>query len=313
MERMMLTKTCLILGGGGFIGASVADQLIAEGWKIRIFDRPGVRPYRTFGTHEQVDWVVGEFKDPISVSAALQGVDTVVHLISTMLPRQSNEAPMADVQSNVLGSLHLLQEMVSQGIRRIVFASSGGTVYGQPKKLPIREDHPTQPEASYGITKLMIEKYLYLFSQLHGIRPVSLRIANPYGGRQRIDTAQGAVAVFLHRALCRETVEIWGDGSVVRDYLHVADVARAVSAALRYDGPHQVINIGAGCGLSLNALLDEIDILLDRKVARLYLPGRGFDVPVSVLDISVAQTELGWSPGISLKDGLKLTLVEQGR
>lgn len=306
-----MTKTCLILGGGGFIGAALADQLVAEGWAVRIFDRPGVQPYRTFAAHERVEWVEGEFGNLVDIRAALQGVDAVVHLISTMLPRRSNEAPLLDVQSNVLGSLQLLQEMVSQGVHRIVFASSGGTVYGRPVQVPIREDHPTQPEVSYGICKLMIEKYLYLFNQLHGIRPISLRIANPYGGRQRIDTAQGAVAVFLHRALREETVEIWGDGSVVRDYLHVADVADAISAALRYDGTHQVMNIGAGRGLSLNGLLDDIGALLGRKIERRYLPGRGFDVPVSVLDISLAQAELGWTPRISLVDGLKLTLAAQ--
>ncbi len=311
MKEVILNKTCLIMGGGGFIGSALADQLLAEGWTVRIFERPGVRPYRTFGRHERVEWIEGAFHELTAIRDALQGADAVVHLISTMLPRQSNEAPYEDIQSNVLGSVQLMQEMVVQGVRRIVFASSGGTVYGVPVELPIREDHPTQPQVSYGICKLMIEKYLGLFSQLHGLRPVSLRIANPYGGRQRIDTAQGAVAVFLHRALHGETVEIWGDGSVVRDYLHVADVANAISAALGYEGRHQVMNIGAGRGLSLNGLLDEIEALLGRKVERRYLAGRGFDVPVSVLDTSLARVELGWTPRISLADGLRLTLAAQ--
>ena len=311
MKEVILKKTCLIMGGGGFIGSALADQLLAEGWIVRIFERHGVRPYRTFAQHECVEWIEGEFLELAAVRGALQGVDAVVHLISTMLPRQSNEAPYEDIQSNVLGSVQLMQEMVAQGVRRIVFASSGGTVYGVPVEVPIREDHPTQPQVSDGICKLMIEKYLGLFTQLHGLRPVSLRIANPYGGRQRIDTAQGAVAVFLHRALHREPVEIWGDGSVVRDYLHVADVANAISAALGYEGRHQVMNIGAGRGLSLNGLLDEIEALLGRKVDRRYLAGRGFDVPVSVLDISLARAELDWTPRISLKDGLRLTLAAQ--
>jgi UDP-glucose 4-epimerase len=297
------------MGGGGFIGSAVTDQLLAENWIVRVFERPGVFPHRNFGAQERVEWVEGTFGDLASVRRALRGVNAVVHLISTMLPRQSNEAPYEDVQSNVLGSVQLMQEMVLQGVERIVFASSGGTVYGVPIKLPIREDHPTEPQVSYGICKLMIEKYLGLFSQLHGLRPLSLRIANPYGGRQRIDTAQGAVAVFLHRALQRQPVEIWGDGSVVRDYLHVTDVAAAISAALRYEGQHQVMNIGAGRGLSLNGLLDEIGILLNRKIDRRYLPGRSFDVPVSVLDISLAITELSWTPRISLSDGLRFTLA----
>ena len=311
MSTVQVAKTCLILGGGGFIGAALTDRLLLEGWVVRIFDRHGVPPYRAFGPDELVEWVEGDFQDLAAVRSALQGANAVVHLISTMLPRQSNEEPYSDVQSNVLGSLQLLHEMVSQGVHRIVFASSGGTVYGVPGRVPIREDHPTLPEVSYGICKLMIEKYLYLFSQLHGLRPVSLRIANPYGGLQRIDRAQGAVGVFLHRALHAEPVEIWGDGSIVRDYLHVDDVASALSAALTYEGRHQVMNIGAGRGLSLNGLLDAIEALLGRKVDRRYMPGRGFDVPVSVLDISLAQAELDWTPRISLADGLRLTLAAQ--
>lgn len=287
----------------------ISDQLLAEGWIVRIFDRPGVLPYRVFASHERIEWIEGAFEDLIAVRGALYGAHAVVHLIATMLPRRSNEAPYEDVQSNVLGSLQLMQEMVAQGITRIVFASSGGTVYGAPVQLPIREDHPTQPQVSYGICKLMIEKYLSLFSRLHGIRPISLRIANPYGGRQRIDTAQGAIAVFLNRALQGKTVEIWGDGSIVRDYVYVTDVANAISLALSYDGPHQVMNIGAGQGLSLNKLLDEIDSLLGRKVSRSYLPGRSFDVPVSVLDISLAEAELGWIPQIPLQDGLRFTIT----
>lgn len=313
MKIMMLKKTCLVMGGGGFIGSEVSDQLLLDGWTVRIFDRPGVRPYRVFGPHERIEWVAGEFESLVAVRGALRDVDAVVHLISTMLPGRSNEVPCEDVQSNVLCSIQLMQEMVEQGIARIVFASSGGTVYGTPVHLPIREDHPTQPQVSYGICKLMIEKYLSLFSQLHGLRPISLRIANPYGGRQRIDTAQGAVAVFLHRALQGHTVEIWGDGSVVRDYLHVTDVANAISAALGYDGLHQVINIGAGHGLSLNELLDEIDILLGRKIDRCYLPKRSFDVPVSVLDISLAKRELGWIPRMPLGAGLRSMLATRNQ
>lgn len=311
MKIAMLKKLCLIMGGCGFIGSAVSDQLLKEGWAVRIFERPGVLPYRNFGPHEQVEMVEGVFEDLSAVRNALRGVDAVVHLIATMLPRRSNEAPYEDVQSNVLGSLQLMQEMTAQGISRIVFASSGGTIYGTPVHLPIREDHPTQPQVSYGICKLMIEKYLNLFSQLHGLRPISLRIANPYGGRQRIDTAQGAVAVFLHRALQRKTVEIWGDGSVVRDYLHVADVAKAVSAALQYEGQYQVMNIGAGRGLSLNELLDEISKMLGRRIDRRYLPKRSFDVPISVLDISLAKAEMGWAPSIPLRMGLHLTFATQ--
>jgi UDP-glucose 4-epimerase len=303
-----MAKKCLILGGGGFIGSAVAERLLADDWALRIFERPGVQPHREFKAFERVEWMGGDYQSESDLMAALQGVDSVIHLISTMLPKSSNDAPVNDVQSNVVATLRLLNGMVALGVRRIVFASSGGTVYGVPKSVPISEDHCTEPEVSYGICKLMIEKYLYLYSRLHAIEPISLRIANPYGGRQRADTAQGAIAAFLHRALSGEPLEIWGDGSVTRDYLHVSDVAEAFLCALRYQGARQIFNIGSGVGVNLNELVETIEFVLGQPVERRYLPGRSFDVPVSILDNSLARAELNWVPRISLKDGLRLTL-----
>jgi UDP-glucose 4-epimerase len=308
-----MAKKCLILGGGGFIGAAVARRLLADGWQVRIFERPGVKVPTALAGAAQLEWVAGDFQAAADLAAALDGVDAVVHLISTMLPKSSNEAPVRDVETNAMATLRLLALMVERGIRKIVFASSGGTVYGVPRAVPIREDHPTQPEVSYGITKLMIEKYLYLYGRLHGLQPVSLRIANPYGGGQRIDTAQGAVAAFLHRALLGEPIEIWGDGSVTRDYLHVDDVASAFSCALRYEGAHQVFNIGSGRGLSLNELAAAIELQLGRPVQRRYLPGRPFDVPVSVLDNSLARAELDWHPCVTFADGMRMTVAAIAR
>jgi UDP-glucose 4-epimerase len=306
-------KKCLVLGGGGFIGAAVAEQVLADGWQVRVFDRPGVKVPRQLAGAKGLDWVSGDFQLPADLGPALDGVDAVIHLISTTLPKSSNEAPILDVETNVSATLRLLSLMVERQIRKIVFASSGGTVYGVPRVIPITEQHPTQPEVSYGITKLMIEKYLYLYGRLYGLQPVSLRIANPYGGGQRIDTAQGVVAAFLHRALRGEPIEIWGDGAVTRDYLHVNDVATAFSCALRYNGAHQVFNIGAGQGLNLNELATAIEAQLGREVTRRYLPGRSFDVPVSVLDNSLAHTELQWSPAISLAEGLRMTIAAVNR
>lgn len=308
-----MSKTCLILGGGGFIGSAVAEQLLAEGWTVRVFERPRVPVPRRIAGMDRMEWVEGNFQDPADLAAALSGVDAVVHLVSTTLPKSSNEAPLHDVETNVLATLRLLALMVERGIRRIVFSSSGGTVYGIPRSIPIREDHPTQPEVSYGVTKLAIEKYLYLYSRLHGLQPVSLRIANPYGAGQRIETAQGAVTAFLHRALHGEPVEIWGDGSVTRDYLHVNDVAAAFSCALRYQGSHQVFNIGSGQGLSLNELVAALESQVGCRIERRYLPGRSFDVPVSILDNSLARIELKWAPAITLAEGLRMTAAAISR
>lgn len=302
---------CLVLGGGGFLGSAIVDRLLKDGYSVRVLERPRIPPYRIFGSGEQVEWIAGDVMSQHDLMRAMAGVSAVIHLVSTTLPRSSNDDPIHDVESNLLGSLRLLNTMAQQKVVRLVFISSGGTVYGVPKYLPIDEQHPTDPQVSYGITKLAIEKYALLYEGLHGIVPLILRVANPYGERQRIETAQGAVGVFVSRALRREPIEIWGDGSVTRDYLHVSDVADAIPAALRYAGRERVFNIGSGRGTSLNELLALLEATLEAPVARRYLPGRPFDVRENVLSCELARRELGWVANVSLADGLSRTVAWQ--
>lgn len=298
----------VIFGGGGFIGSSIADQLLMEGHSLRIFERPRVAPYRAFAEHESVEWISGDLQSKHDLESAIAGMDGVLHLVSTTLPKSSNDDPIYDIQTNVVSSIMLLDAMVDLGVNKIVFISSGGTVYGRPQVVPVSETHPTEPEVSYGITKLAIEKYLYLYSQLHGIKPVTLRVANPYGERQRIETAQGAIAAFISRAVAGKPIEIWGDGTIMRDYIYIKDLARAFSSALTYEGDHKVFNVGTGVGTPLNTLVELIQSYLGRPVECVYKPGRPFDVPVNVLDCSLANQELGWSTKHELKEGLERTI-----
>jgi len=311
---------CVIFGGGGFIGSAIADRLLLDGHSVRIFERPRVEPYRKFKASEQMEWVTGDFLSAHDVGSSIDGADAVLHLVSTTLPKSSNDDPIYDVQSNIVGTLQLLQAMVAHNVRKIVFISSGGTVYGIPKYMPIDESHPTDPLVSYGITKLAVEKYLHLFEHMHGIKTITLRVANPYGERQRVETAQGAVGVFLHRALSGTPIEIWGDGSVTRDYIHIGDVAEAFVRALAYSGPKNVFNISSGTGTSLNELIGMLEETLGKPIERRYLPARPFDVPVSVLSNALARTELRWSPSVSMQEGIARTaewmkgeLVKTGR
>jgi UDP-glucose 4-epimerase len=298
----------VIFGGGGFIGSTIADRLLRDGHALRIFERPRVPPYRAFHDGEAVEWMTGDFGSLHDINSALDGVDAVLHLVSTTLPKSSNDDPVYDVQSNLVSTLQMLGAMEAQRVRRIVFISSGGTVYGNPQYLPIDEKHPTEPQVSYGITKLAIEKYLQLYQAQHGIKATILRVANPYGERQRIETAQGAVAVFASRALRGLPIEIWGDGSVMRDYLYVSDVAEAFALALAYEGPHTVFNISSGKGVSLNDMIAMLARHVGREVVRDYRPGRPFDVPVSVLCNALAARELGWVPRVPLEHGLQKTV-----
>jgi UDP-glucose 4-epimerase len=297
----------VIFGGGGFIGSSIVDRLLLDGHEIRIFERPRVQPYRIFKENERVEWITGDFSSTKDVSDVIQGVDVVMHLISTTLPKNSNDDPIYDVQSNVVATLQMLRAMVANNVRKIVFISSGGTVYGDPVYLPIDEKHPTNPLVSYGVTKLTIEKYLRIFERMHGVKSITLRVSNPYGERQRVKTAQGAVGVFLHHALKGIPIDIWGDGSVTRDYIHVSDVAEAFVKALEYVGNKNVFNISSGIGTSLNELLCMLENALDKSIERRYLPGRPFDVPENVLSNDLAREELKWTPVISMQSGIAHT------
>ena len=159
----------LIIGGGGFIGSHLADELLRAGHSVRIFDRPNLKRYREFLPDESCEWIDGDYANQEDLKRVIPGSDVVIHLVSTTLPKSSNDNPIYDVETNLVGTLRLLEISRSSGVKKILFISSGGTVYGVPESVPISESHPTNPICSYGICKLTIEKYLRLFNQLHGL------------------------------------------------------------------------------------------------------------------------------------------------
>ena len=294
----------LVLGGAGFIGSHLAEALARDGHRVRIFDRPHVDRLPQL---QRFELFTGDFLNPQALAPAIAGAEVVFHLISTTLPKNSNDNPAYDVESNVLGTLRLLELCRSHKVRKLVFVSSGGTVYGPPRSTPVREDHPTDPICSYGVHKLMVEKYLQLEHHLHGLDYSVVRPPNLYGPRQRLDTAQGAVAVFLDRVLRGEPIEIWGDGSVVRDYIYIADAVEALVKASRFKGEPRVFNLGSGRGTSLKELVAEIEKLVGKPVKVNYSAARALDVPVNVLDASAAARHLGWRASTPLAEGLRRT------
>jgi len=305
----MESKRCLILGGKGFVGSHLVDALLSQDYPVRIFDRPGI----TFLSdacvaHPNLEVLEGDFGNESDVAEAVAGCSVCFHLISSTVPKSSNLDPVFDVESNLVGSLRLFRLARLHGVARIIFISSGGAIYGPPLELPIPETHPTNPICSYGITKLAVEKYLGMYQTLYGLESVVLRLSNLYGNRQRTLSSQGAVAVFLGKALRGESVEIWGDGTIVRDYIHISDAIQALLAAMTTEGSERIFNIGSGNGITLNEILAEIESLMDTKVKRNYVRGRPFDVPASVLDIQRARRSLGWKPTMAFRDGLRHTL-----
>lgn len=296
---------CLVLGGRGFIGSHLVDALLTQGFKVRCFDRPHVELLKdSHRSNVNLELMEGDFCSKQDLTKAVQDCDLCFHLISTTLPSSSNLHPVYDVQTNLIGTLQLLDEGVKSKLKKIIFISSGGTVYGNPLKIPISEQHPTNPTCSYGITKLAIEKYLSLYLQLHGLDYTILRLANPFGDRQRLDANQGAVAVFFGHLINGRTINIWGDGSVIRDYIYISDVIDAILTAAHYKGTEKVFNIGSGEGYSLNEVLAAIEDTTSLKTCRQYNAARDFDVPVSILDIHKAEKFLNWKPKINFRQGL---------
>ena len=297
----------LILGGAGFIGSHIVDALLVRGHKVRVFDRPNVDTRNLTETLSRIEVVGGDFLNESDISSALEGIDVVVHLISTTLPKSSNENPAYDVESNVIGTLTLLRLAVQHGVKKIIFLSSAGTVYGASAICPISEVAETDPICSYGITKLAIEKYLHLFSYLHGLDYVVLRASNPFGARQNPNSGQGAVVAFLWRLLRDETILIWGDGKVTRDYFYISDLVSAVLLAIERKTVSKIFNVGSGIPCNLNELLVTMQSVTGRAPKVQYTPARKLDVPINFLDISRGRSELLWEPTISLEDGIART------
>ncbi len=296
-------KTCLILGGGGFIGWNLMNRLRADGAAVILLDlRPA--PADCPG---DVEWVEASLNDQQHLAPLVKRADIVFHLAASSTPASANADPAGDVVNSILPSLALLDRL-AESPARLVFVSSGGTVYGPDVPVPTPETAPTEPINAYGVGKLAIEKYIAINRRQRGLDAIVLRVANPYGPHQSPFRGQGAIAAFLHRALTGEAIEIWGTGEVIRDYIFIEDVAAALSAAAVYDGPHALFNIASGAGLSLNDILERISNLFDSPLKVERQPGRALDVPASILDISRAEEHLGWRPETGINDGLKLTL-----
>jgi len=299
---------CIVIGGGGFIGSHVTEGLLRQGHAVVVFDRPGA-PYLQLLAEQGATITLGNFFESSDLLNALTGMDVAFHFVSTTVPKTSNVDPAFDVQSNLVGTINFLNIAKDVGVKKVLFPSSGGTVYGIPQFTPITEDHPTNPISSYGITKLAVEKYLALFHRLYCLDYNILRISNAYGERQQLKNAQGLIPTIIHKALTRQTLHVWGDGSVVRDYVHVSDIATAFLKVLDYEGETKIFNISSGTGYTVNQVIEMVQAIMGGYPEVIYDPADAYDVPVNILDNSRAKQTLDWSPTLKLEEGLRRTVA----
>lgn len=293
----------LVTGGTGFLGRHLLPALLAQERQVRVLARREA-PW----LDERVEFMQGSFADTRCLGTALADCDAVVHLACSTIPRSSNQNPVADIENNLAGTVRLLEACREHGCRRVVFTSSGGTVYGNVNAERVTEEQPASPISSYGIVKLAIEKYLAMYGELYGFRTVSLRIANMYGEHQPHDTGLGAIAAFAHSAVNGQPIEIWGDGTIARDFVYVGDVVAAILASLEAEKPGLVLNIGSGKSVSINEIVELVGKVSGRTVEKIHLPGRKFDVRRTCLDIAKAERELGWKPATGLQEGIARVL-----
>ena len=298
----------LVTGGNGFIGSHLVNQLAAsKQHRVTVFDLYP-RPYDAIP--DGVQFIQGTLGNANLIRQTLvdQGIEVVYHLAWSTIHETALKNPAADIEQNLIPSVNLLEACLDADVKRFVYLSSGGTIYGTPQSLPVREDHPTRPISAYGITKLTVEKYVQMYSYLHGMNYTIFRPSVPYGPYQNPHRRQGAVSVFIYHALRGEPVTIWGDGEVQRDYFYVDDLTRALLSAL--DSPmsaNAVINLGGTKVYTLNQLVENIEQTLKVKIQVRYEPARNFDVPRLQLDTHAASELLHWQPEVSLSEGIART------
>ncbi len=298
----------IVTGGNGFIGSHLVGALAGSGKnRVTVFD---LYPLTYGALPAGVTFVQGNLADANLLRRTLedQAIEVVYHTAWSTVHETALKDPVADIEINLMSSVRLLEKCRDTGVKRVVFISSGGTVYGLPESLPVQEDHPTNPINAYGVTKLAVEKYLKMYLHLYGLEYVILRPSVPYGPRQNPHRRQGAIAAFVYHGLRGEPVTIWGDGEVSRDYFYVEDMTSALLAALDVAStPDPIFNLAGMQAYTLNQLVQVIEETLEIKMQVRYEQARKFDVPQLRLDIRAANERLGWHPSTSLPEGIRRT------
>lgn len=293
----------LVTGGAGFIGSNVVKLLVDEGHDVVVLDNLSSGYRCNLSPFPEVEVVEGDVRDYQIVSKVMQGVEVVFHLAASVGNMRSIEYPVQDSEINVIGTLHVLEAARHASVRKIVFSSSAG-IFGELKYLPIREDHPAEPDSPYGASKLAAEKLCLAYAKLYDLEAITLRYFNVYGVNQRYDAYGNVIPIFAHRLLHGLPLIIYGDGEQTRDFVNVRDVARANLLAAQAKGLSGAFNIASGTAMTINHLAGLIRNVSGIDTGIEYAPPRKGDVRHSKADISAARQALGYEPVVGIADGL---------
>jgi UDP-glucose 4-epimerase len=296
----------LVTGGAGFIGSNVVDALVKDGHEVTVLDN--LSTGKEENINPEVKFYNVDLLDLESLELAFREFkpDVVNHHAAQIDVRKSVEDPAFDAEINIIGSINLFELSINYGVRRIIFSSTGGALYGELEKLPATEDTPIEPLSPYGVSKYCVENYLNYFKRLYGIERVILRYANVYGPRQDPLGEAGVVAIFTGKILKGEKPVIYGDGTQTRDYIFVEDVVKANVLAL--EGKEGIYNIGTGKETSVNELVEIFSKVLGREIKSEYAPPRKGEVSRISLDADMAKKELSFVPKYSLPEGIRKTI-----
>ncbi|THK43291.1 NAD-dependent epimerase/dehydratase family protein [Methylophaga sp. SB9B] len=305
MSQMSQTKT-LVIGGAGFIGSYLVPELINSGRTVTVLGRKKLPRYLL---PERAKYVQGDFSDLELICNLLDKHQEVIHLAYATVPNTSFDDPLSDLLQNLPPSVQLFKEMADRGIK-LILVSSGGTVYGEARQLPIDETHQTKPISPYGVTKLTLENYAYLYAATHGLKFVCVRPANAYGIGQYPFTGQGFIATAIASVLAHNPIKIFGQRGTVRDYIYVSDLASGIVSALEHGRLSELYNLGSGVGLSNLDVIELFTPILKNIGLSVHienLPERSFDVQSNVLDSSKLQKHTGWNKKVNFTDGIDTT------
>ena len=288
------------------MGTHLSNRLLnEENNVVTVFDREQGNYSNIKAIYDNLYVIKGDFDAEYDFHNLLEGQDVVYHLVSTTAPSTSNINMIEEIEENIIPTIKLLEACVDMRIKKIIFLSSGGTVYGGKKNLPLKEDDVKTPICSYGIQKLMIEKYIQLYHHMYGLDYRIVRLSNPYGLFQNPKGKVGAVTTFLWKMMHNERITIYGDGSIIRDYIYVDDAIDGILSIMKQVSDKKVFNLGSGIGYSLNDVVAEAEKVLGKKAEVFYEQKRKTDVAYNVLDISRYVEVTGERPRTGLYEGMK--------